>query len=137
MFLFLSLRRLSPRGRRTVGLGLMATGLALVVASATLAAVGEWALAALWAAVAAGLALIVLGRPLCDAVRTWCGRWLGVPVVAPYRARPVVTRMVTGYWWNGYEYHKSEREARRQAWLLSRRDPQFKAGRPVRARRLL
>ena len=48
-------------------------------------------------------------------------------VLAPYRAGPVVTRMVTGYWWNGYEYHKSEREARRQAWLLSRRrDPQFR-----------
>ena len=38
MFLFLLLRRLSPRGRRTVGLGLMATGLALVAVSATLAA---------------------------------------------------------------------------------------------------
>jgi signal transduction histidine kinase len=35
--------------------------------------------------------------------------------------------MATGYWWNGYEYHRSERDARRQAWLVTRRrDPQLR-----------
>ena len=38
MFLFLLWRRLSPHGRRTVGLGLMAAGLAPIAVSATLAA---------------------------------------------------------------------------------------------------
>jgi len=38
---------------------------------------------------------------------------------------PRLTRMSTGYWWNGYEYHRSEGEARRWATLNSRtRDPQ-------------
>ena len=35
--------------------------------------------------------------------------------------------MATGYWWNGYEYEKSEREARRRGRILSRaRDPQLR-----------
>jgi hypothetical protein len=38
VFLFLLRRRLSPRGLRNVGLGLIAAGLALVAVSATLAA---------------------------------------------------------------------------------------------------
>jgi hypothetical protein len=33
--------------------------------------------------------------------------------------------MATGYWWNGYEYHESEHEARRRAEVVSRtRDAQ-------------
>ncbi len=43
-----------------------------------------------------------------------------------YRPPPPVTRMATGYWWDGYEYHRSEREARWHARMgHGARDPQL------------
>jgi signal transduction histidine kinase len=90
-----------------------------------LANVGEAAMAAVWAAVAVRIALTLVGRPLGQAARRAAGRWMGLQIEARYRPLPPVTRMTTGYWWNGYEYHRSEREARRRAKLVSStRDPQ-------------
>ncbi len=54
-------------------------------------------------------------------------RWLALPIEVSYRPAPTIVRMATGYWWNGYEYEKSEREARRRGQILSRaKDPQLR-----------
>jgi signal transduction histidine kinase len=90
-----------------------------------LAVAGELAMALIWVGVAAWIALLLAGRPFSQAARLAAGRWLGLRIEARYRPPPPVTRMATGYWWNGYEYHRSEREARRRAQVVSRtRDPQ-------------
>lgn len=90
-----------------------------------LATLGELGVALLWTAVAVRLALILAGRPLSQAARLRAGSWLGMRIEPRYRPVPAVTRMASGWWWNGYDYHQSQREARRRAWMLSRlRDPQ-------------
>ena len=92
-----------------------------------LADTGEVALAAVWTAVAVCAALVLVGRPFSQAARLAAGRWLGLRIEARYRPLPSVTRMATGYWWNGYEYNRTEREARRRGKVLSRtRDPQLR-----------
>jgi signal transduction histidine kinase len=89
-----------------------------------LATAGEWAMGAVWVGVVFRIVLLLAGRPLTQAARSLTWRWLGIRVEAQYRPAPQVTRMSTGYWWNGYEYHRSEWEARRRARLDSRtRDP--------------
>jgi signal transduction histidine kinase len=92
-----------------------------------LAAVGELGVACLWLAVACWFMLLLISRPLSKATRSCAVRWLELPVEVTYRPAPTITRMATGYWWNGYEYQKSEREARRRGWILSRaKDPQLR-----------
>jgi signal transduction histidine kinase len=79
-----------------------------------------------WTFLAAALGFAVFGRPLSQAARRSAEQWLGVRVEPSYRPVQPPVRMSTGFWWNGYEYHQSEREARRAAWLSSRRgDPQW------------
>jgi len=85
-----------------------------------LAAAGEFAVAALWVSVACWFLLLAAGRPLSQAARRCADRWLALPVQVGYLPKPVISHMATGFWWNGYEYHKSEREARRRGWILSR-----------------
>jgi signal transduction histidine kinase len=87
-----------------------------------LAAVGELAMALLWCAVALTLTKLVAGRWLSQATRQAASRWLGLRIEVRYQAdHPApVTRMATGFWWNGYEYHRSERDARRGAEQRSR-----------------
>jgi signal transduction histidine kinase len=90
-----------------------------------LAALGEEALALWWVVVAVGATFVLLGRPLSQAARRLARRWMGVQIEAGYRPVPPLTRLATGFWWNGYAYLKSEGEARRQARLYSRAsDPQ-------------
>jgi signal transduction histidine kinase len=92
-----------------------------------LATVGELAMACVWVATACWFMLLLISRPLSQAVRRCAERWLELPTEVSYRPAPVITRMATGYWWNGYEYHKSEREARRQGKMQARvRDPQLR-----------
>ena len=92
-----------------------------------LAVVGELGMACVWLAVACWFMLLLTSRPLSKAARSSAVRWLGLPVEVTYRPAPTITRMATGYWWNGYEYEKSEREARRRGWILSRaKDPQLR-----------
>jgi signal transduction histidine kinase len=101
------------------------TKLTAPVAVRGLAAIGEEALALWWVVLAVGLTIALLGRPLSQAARRLAQRWMGVQIEAGYRPVPPLTRLATGFWWNGYEYLKSEREARRQAIVFSRtRDPQ-------------
>ena len=71
------------------------------------AAIGEWAVAALWVAVAFSVAMTVLGRPPAQLLRRHGGRWLGVEIPSPYRPPRPITRMSTGHWWNGHSYHET------------------------------
>ncbi len=91
-----------------------------------LATAGEAAMGAVWTAIAVLLAIRRGGRPLSQAARLLAGRWLGLRIEAQYRPLPPVTQMSTGFWWNGHEYHRTEREAR---WQGRRshglRDPQL------------
>lgn len=90
-----------------------------------LAALGETLMVAVWICVALGVTFMRAGRPLSEAARVLARRWLAVPIHANYRPLPQVVHMATGYWWNGSEYHRSERAARRRAKVLARfHDPQ-------------
>jgi signal transduction histidine kinase len=100
------------------------------------AAVGEWAIAAWWTALALGLAMTVLRRPTAQFLRRYGGRWFGTEIPSPYQSPRPITRMSTGYWWDGHGYHETEREARIHAWLMDNsvvasirrtdRDPQMR-----------
>jgi signal transduction histidine kinase len=90
-----------------------------------LANAGELLMGLVWTAIAGRLAVILGGRPLCQAARRVASSWLGVPINVSYRPLPPVSQMATGHWFNGYNYHQSAWQARRQAWVFSRiRDPQ-------------
>lgn len=89
------------------------------------AAAGELLLALCWSVVATGLAVIFVGRALAQRARQSARIWFGTVIDVSYRPVPAVTRMATGFWWNGFEYYRSQREARHDARLRSqRRDPQ-------------
>ncbi|GIG68410.1 hypothetical protein Pen01_47050 [Phytomonospora endophytica] len=90
-----------------------------------LATTGEVGMALLWTSVAVWATWTFAGRALTTAARRIIGGWLGTPIEAAYTPLPQVTHMATGYWWNGFEYYESEREARRRAtWEARKRDPQ-------------
>ena len=93
-----------------------------------MAAVGEVAMGLIWTAVAGLLAFRRGGRPISQAARAVARRWLGMRIEVRYPPLPPVTRMSTGFWWNGYEYHRTQREARWQARLRQNGpgDPQFR-----------
>jgi signal transduction histidine kinase len=96
------------------------------VAVRVLATAGEVAMGALWTCVAVWLALKRASRPLSQAARSLAKDWLGLRIEVRYQPPPPVVRMATGYWWNGYDYHQSERDARWHARLQHGfRDPQF------------
>ena len=83
-------------------------------------AIGEWALAALWTAAGFGVAMAVLGRPTAQFLRRHGGRWLGAELPSPYRPPRPITKMSTGYWWNGHGYHETERQAKIEGWFMDR-----------------
>lgn len=80
-----------------------------------LAAIGEVLMALVWTVVAGYLALRRGSRPLSQAARRLASDWLGLRIEVRYAEPHPITQMSTGFWWNGYEYHKTEREARWQA----------------------
>ncbi|MGH9107262.1 MAG: sensor histidine kinase [Acidimicrobiales bacterium] len=83
--------------------------------------VAELALAAWWVLVAFAGSSALVGRSLSEATRRCLREWLGLRIEPRYRPLPPVTRMASGqWWWNGFGYHSSEREARRDAWMRSR-----------------
>ena len=68
--------------------------------------------------------LVVFARPACSATRFLVARWTGVEVPAAYHPLVPVTRMATGYWWNGYDYQRLRVVSSCQRWILGRtRDP--------------
>ncbi|MFD8703032.1 sensor histidine kinase [Kitasatospora sp. NPDC059648] len=65
-----------------------------------------------------------LSRPVCRAARALVARWGGPVLPAGYRQAPPVTRMSTGFWWNGFTYEKTRRDALMdQHWRVRWRDP--------------
>ncbi|MFF4363763.1 sensor histidine kinase [Streptomyces sp. NPDC001604] len=91
-----------------------------------LATLGETLVVILWMALAVWVVHPLTSRALATAARRRAERWLGLRIEVSYRTVPPVTRMVTGYWWDGHEYHRSEREARRRAKVHARfHDPQL------------
>jgi signal transduction histidine kinase len=92
-----------------------------------LAAVGEIAMTIVWTAVAAFLLLRRGATPGSRAARRLARDWLGLKIEVRYAGPHPVTQMSTGFWWNGYEYYKTEREARWHARMeRGPGDPQFR-----------
>ncbi|MFI0904196.1 sensor histidine kinase [Streptomyces sioyaensis] len=54
---------------------------------------------------------LTLSRPVCRLVRFLVARWTGTVIPAGYRQAGPVTRMSTGYWWNGFSYERTSRDA--------------------------
>ncbi|MFJ5552888.1 sensor histidine kinase [Streptomyces sp. NPDC093225] len=72
----------------------------------------------------AGAGTLALARPVCRTVRLLVARWTGTVVPAGYRRAGPVTRMSTGYWWNGFSYERTRRDALMdQKWRVRWRDP--------------
>ncbi|MFF8657143.1 sensor histidine kinase [Streptomyces huasconensis] len=67
---------------------------------------------------------LALSRPACRIVRHLVARWTGTVIPAGYlRAAPVI-QLSTGYWWNGFGYERTRRDARMdQRWRLRWADP--------------
>ncbi|RCG29140.1 sensor histidine kinase [Streptomyces diacarni] len=67
---------------------------------------------------------LVLSRPVCRMVRFLVARWTATVTPAGYRQAGPVTRMSTGYWWNGFSYERTRRDALLdQKWRLRWKDP--------------
>ncbi|MDI5966610.1 sensor histidine kinase [Streptantibioticus silvisoli] len=67
---------------------------------------------------------LALSRPVCRTVRFLVARWTAVVVPAGYRRAGPVTRMSTGYWWNGFGYERTRRDALMdQKWRVRWGDP--------------
>ncbi|SDK42475.1 Histidine kinase-, DNA gyrase B-, and HSP90-like ATPase [Nonomuraea maritima] len=65
-----------------------------------------------------------LSRPVCRMVRSLVARWTGTFIPAGYREAGPVVRMSTGYWWNGFTYERSRRDAvLDQKWRVRWKDP--------------
>ncbi|MEU6788890.1 histidine kinase [Nonomuraea angiospora] len=113
---------------------------ACVVAAVTMPVPAVWAAAvALWIwwwggdpwsgtvpFVWACVGTLALARPVSRMVRSLVAKWTGTVIPAGYRQAAPVTRLSTGYWWNGFSYERSRRDAlmdqkRRSRW----KDPAF------------
>lgn len=67
---------------------------------------------------------LTLSRPVCRMVRFLVARWTATVIPAGYRQAGPVTRMSTGYWWNGFSYGRTRRDALLdQRWRVRWSDP--------------
>ncbi|MFI6325053.1 sensor histidine kinase [Nonomuraea sp. NPDC050556] len=67
---------------------------------------------------------LTLSRPICRTVRYLLVRWTGTVIPPGYWEAGQVTRMSTGYWWNGFTYEPTRRDALLdQKWRLRWKDP--------------
>ncbi|CAM2968760.1 MULTISPECIES: sensor histidine kinase [Streptomyces] len=67
---------------------------------------------------------LALSRPVCRAVRLLVARWTATVVPDGYRQAGPVTQMSTGYWWNGFGYERTRRDAvLDQKWRVRWADP--------------
>ncbi|MFJ2766311.1 sensor histidine kinase [Streptomyces sp. NPDC087300] len=79
-----------------------------------------------WAPVplVAPVGTLALSRPVCGMFRLLVARWTDTVITPGYRQAPPVVLMSTGYWWNGFSYEKTSRDARLdQRWRLRWNDP--------------
>ncbi|MEU4232493.1 histidine kinase [Nonomuraea sp. NPDC026600] len=80
----------------------------------------SWTAPFVWACIGT----LALSRPVCRMVRSLVAKWTGTVIPAVYRQAGPVTQMSTGYWWNGYSYERTSRDARLdQRWRTRWRDP--------------
>ncbi|MEU8782434.1 histidine kinase [Streptomyces sp. NPDC048637] len=71
-----------------------------------------------------GVGTLALSRPVCRMVRLLVARWTATVIPAGYRQAGPVTRMSTGYWWNGFSYERTSRDALLdQKWRVRWSDP--------------
>ncbi|MGR6923616.1 sensor histidine kinase [[Actinomadura] parvosata] len=54
---------------------------------------------------------LTLTRPVCRMFRFLVARWTGTVVPAGYRQAGPLTQLSTGYWWNGFSYERTRRDA--------------------------
>ncbi|MFE3761167.1 sensor histidine kinase [Streptomyces sp. NPDC059104] len=54
---------------------------------------------------------LALSRTVCRAIRFLVARWAGTDIPAGYLEAGPVMRLSTGYWWNGFSYERSRRDA--------------------------
>ncbi|MFF1379311.1 sensor histidine kinase [Streptomyces sp. NPDC058308] len=88
----------------------------------------RWGAGNPWSWVAPGVLVcggtLALSRPVCRMVRFLVTRWTATVIPAGYREAGPVSRMSTGYWWNGFSYERTRRDALLdQKWRLRWRDP--------------
>ncbi|MEU8344102.1 histidine kinase [Spirillospora sp. NPDC048832] len=118
-----------------VGVGFVRACLA---AGVTMLVPAVWALAVAWAIwwgpanpwswlgplVLVCVGTLGLARPVCRMVRFLVARWTGTAIPDGYREAGPVVRMSTGYWWNGFSYERTRRDALMdQKWRVRWRDP--------------
>jgi signal transduction histidine kinase len=79
-----------------------------------------------------------LSRPVCTMVRSLVAKWTATTIPAGYLQAGPVTRMATGYWWNGFSYSRTSRDAHQEQRLKVRwsdpatwRDLRFTAIAPI------
>lgn len=67
---------------------------------------------------------LALSRPVCRMFRFHVTKWTTTVIPAGYREAGPVTRMSTGYWWNGFSYERTRRDALMdQKWHVRWGDP--------------
>ncbi|MGW3604214.1 sensor histidine kinase [Micromonospora sp. NPDC005161] len=67
---------------------------------------------------------LALSRPVCRMIRFLVARWTATVIPDGYRQAGPVTRMSTGYWWNGFSYERNQRDALMdQKWRVRWSDP--------------
>lgn len=71
-----------------------------------------------------GTGTLALSGPVCRAVRFLVARWTGTDLPAGHRRPGPVGQLSTGYWWNGFSYERSRRDALMdQKWRIRWSDP--------------
>ncbi|GAA1287081.1 histidine kinase [Planotetraspora silvatica] len=79
-----------------------------------------WIAPFIWACIGT----LVLSRPVCRMFRLLVAKWTATVIPAGYREAGPVVRMSTGYWWNGYSYERTRRDALQDQRMRTRwRDP--------------
>ena len=89
---------------------------ALLPVTAWLGVLGDpWSWANPWSwfamAIIVTTVTLLLARPVAKIHRTLLHRWSAITIEDGYRTHPEPVRLATGYWWNGYSYERSRRDA--------------------------
>ncbi|MGC5278900.1 sensor histidine kinase [Actinomadura citrea] len=85
-------------------------------------AANPWSWLAPFVLICAGT--LVLARPICWTVRLLVARWTGTVIPPGYRRPGPVMQLSTGYWWNGFGYERTRRDALMdQKWRIRWKDP--------------
>ena len=94
----------------------------------------SWIAPFVWAVIGTFL----LARPVCRMFRALVTKWSDTELSDGYRSIGTAIELSTGYWWNGYSYSRSSRDARQELWWRTRfndpagwRDLRFVAIAPI------